>query len=141
MLTEADELFLHQSALPFANPSSRNSYDRCFFNGQSDTHDLFFAVAVGVYPVLGIMDAAIGISIGGVQHNLRCSRLLEHAGDRLDICVGPIKVEVLEPLKQIRLTIDADDARSEGFGCDLVFTSRMHRLKNRAIQSGIQLVF
>ena len=77
MLSKADDYPVHQLPEPIATAGSdRNFYDRYFFNGYTPDGDLFFAVALGVYPHLNVMDAAISIIRDGVQHNLRASRLL-----------------------------------------------------------------
>ncbi|MBE8191313.1 MAG: hypothetical protein HAW64_03740, partial [Alphaproteobacteria bacterium] len=59
MLTPADDYPLHQTPEPFAfSGGDRNFYDRFFFNGYDEKSDIIFALALGVYPQLGIMDAA-----------------------------------------------------------------------------------
>nr|WP_293389525.1 hypothetical protein [Nevskia sp.] len=37
---------------------------------------MFFVAALGVYPLLNVMDAAFCIVVDGVQHNLHASRHL-----------------------------------------------------------------
>ncbi len=104
MLTPADDYPLHQTPEPLAFAGSdRNFYDRFFFNGYSASGDVFFAVALGVYPQLNIMDASVCLLVGGRQHNLRSSK--EMQGDRLNLQLGPIKVEIVVPLHQTRITI------------------------------------
>src|SRR5579859_2006278 len=100
MLTKGDDFPIHQTPEPIAySGSDRNFYDRYFFNGYSTDGELFFAAALGVYPNLNIMDAAFAVRIGDMQYNLHASR---HLGmERTDTQVGPIKVEVLEPLKRL----------------------------------------
>ena len=120
MITPGDEYPLHQSSRPVRDPGTeRNLYDRFFFNGYHRDGSTFFAVAFGMYPGRNIMDAAISVVVDGTQHNLRASRLL--GADRLDTRVGPITVEIVEPLRRLRVTVD--DAES-GFRADLLFTAR-----------------
>jgi len=102
MLTKADDYPIHQTPEPIAySGDNRNFYDRYFFNGYSRDGDLFFALALGVYPHLNIMDASFSAIYDGVQYNLHASRVLPM--ERLDTEVGPIGVEVLEPLKSLRI--------------------------------------
>lgn len=120
MLTKADDFPLHQTPEPLAFAGGdRNFYDRYFFNGYT-SDGVFFAVAMGFYPQLGIADAAFSLVIDGVQHNVRASRHLV-GGERLDLSVGPIHVEIAVPLQQIRVRLDANDS---GFIADLTFAAR-----------------
>ncbi|MBK9342297.1 MAG: hypothetical protein IPN07_04440 [Dehalococcoidia bacterium] len=52
---------------------------------------------MGVYPNLGVMDAAFSVVQGGrLQYYVRASRFL--GDDRMDTRVGPISVGSSEPL-------------------------------------------
>jgi len=120
MLTKADDYPVHQLPEPIATSGTdRNFYDRYFFNGYTPDGDLFFAVALGVYPHLNVMDAAFSVIRDGVQHNLRASRLLNM--ERMDTSAGPISIQVLEPLNRLRVQV-ADNAH--GLSADLVFNAR-----------------
>ncbi len=104
MLTKADDFPVHQLPEPIATSGTdRNFYDRYFFNGYSPDGSVYFAVALGVYPHLNVMDAAFSLIHDGVQHNLHSSRLLNM--ERMDTTVGPIAVEVIEPLKVLRVRV------------------------------------
>lgn len=123
VITAADDYPLHQSSRPLRDPGTdRNLYDRFFFCGYP-TGDAFgetyFAVAFGQYPGRNVMDGAFSLLRGGVQRNVRGSRLLGH--DRLDLHVGPMTIEIVVPLRQLRVTVDAPEA---GITADLLFTSR-----------------
>jgi hypothetical protein len=103
MLTKADDYPIHQTAEPVAySGTDRNFYDRYFFNGYLRDGDLFFAAALGVYPHLNVMDAAFSVVTGGRQRNVYASRALHM--ERLDTRVGPLEVEVIEPLRVLRVT-------------------------------------
>jgi hypothetical protein len=124
VLTPADEYPLHQSSRPFRDPGvDRNLYDRFFFNGYPIAGDgageLYFAMAFGQYPGRNIMDGAFSVIVDGVQHNVRGSRLL--GSDRLDLRVGPVRVEIIEPLRRLRIVVDAPEA---GIAADLTLTAR-----------------
>lgn len=108
MLTKGDEYPLHQTPEPMAvSGGNRNFYDRYFFNGYSADGSVFFAAALGVYPQLDIMDAAFCVSVDGKQYNLRASKRM--SSERLDLQVGPITIEIVEPLQQIRIVIGDND--------------------------------
>jgi hypothetical protein len=121
VLSKADDYPIHQTPEPIAYAGSdRNFYDRYFFNGMSAEGDMFFGAALGVYPQLNIMDAAFGVRFGDVQYNLHASRHLEM--ERMDTQVGPIRVEVIEPLQRLRIVVDDNE---HGIGADLRFEGRM----------------
>lgn len=102
MLTPADDLPLHQTPEPIAFAGTdRNFYDRFFFNGYHE--DVFFALALGVYPQLNIMDASFCLQLDGWQHNLRSSKEMDM--DRLNLNVGPIAIDLVEPLLRTKVTI------------------------------------
>lgn len=114
MLTRGDDFPIHQTPEPIAfSGTDRNFYDRYFFNGLEPDLSGFFAVAFGVYPHLNIADAHFGAIRDGVQHNLHASR--ELGMERLDLSVGPISIEVLEPLQHLRVTV----AETEGISAHL----------------------
>ncbi len=120
MLTKADDYPIHQLPEPIATSGTdRNFYDRYFFNGYTPDGSAFFAVAMGIYPHLNVMDASISIIADGVQHNLRASRLLNM--ERMDTKVGPISVEVIEPLKTLRVRVGDNP---HGIKADLTFHAR-----------------
>lgn len=120
MLTKGDDYPLHQTPEPIAySDSNRNFYDRYFFNGYAPDGELFFAAALGVYPQLNIMDAAFSVVHDGVQHDVHASKVLHM--ERLDTHVGPVAVEVIEPLQV--LAVRCDDA-ANGIRADLRFSAR-----------------
>ena len=144
MLTKGDDYPIHQLPEPIATAGSdRNFYDRYFFNGYSLDNHTFFALALGVYPHLNIMDSSFTVIADGVQHNLRTSR---HLGmERMDTTVGPITVKVLEPLKSLQIIIEEND---HGISADLTFTCRAkaieeprytHRMGPRVIMDSTRL--
>ena len=120
MLSKADDYPIHQNPEPIAYAGqSRNFYDRYFFNGYHKEEDLFFALGMGVYPQLDVIDAGFSLIRNGVQHNLLSSRAL--GMERMDTQVQGISVEVVEPLNQLRILIDVPD---EGMEADLLFVGR-----------------
>ncbi len=130
MLTKGDDYPLHQRPEPVALAGGeRNFYDRYFFNGYARQEETFFALALGVYPHRQIMDASFCVLSDGVQHNLRASR---HLGlERLDTRVGPIQVQVLEPLKTLRILVHENDS---GLQADLTFHRRAPAIEEPRFQ-------
>jgi hypothetical protein len=120
MLTPFDDYPIHQTPEPIAQPASgdRNAYDRYFFNGYSADGALYFAAAWGLYPNRMVQDAAFSVIRDGEQVNVHASRRAPL--DRVDMRVGPITVEVVEPLKKLRLVVAPNES---GIEADLVFTN------------------
>ncbi|HEY1446977.1 MAG TPA: hypothetical protein VGF33_00440 [Caulobacteraceae bacterium] len=119
-LTKGDDFPIHQTSEPIAFAGTdRNFYDRYFFNGYGTEGGDFFALAFGVYPHLNIADASFCVTRDGVQTSLHASRWLEM--ERMDLTVGPIRIEVVEPLKRLRLIVEAPD---QGLAADIVFEGR-----------------
>jgi hypothetical protein len=122
VLTRADDFPIHQTPEPIAYAGTdRNFYDRYFFNGYSakagDT--AFFAAAFGVYPHLNIADAAFVVVRDGVETALHASRWLNM--ERMELSVGPIAIDVVEPLRVLRLTVDAPEQKIKA---EITFTAR-----------------
>lgn len=151
MLTKADDFPIHQRPEPVASAGTdRNFYDRYFFNGYlaeaaqpgngpasaasagestaasspappfTADSPVYFAVAMGLYPHLNIIDASFSVTFAGTQHNLHASRLLH--SERLDTRVGPISVEVVEPLQVLRVRVEPNE---HALAADLTFRGRI----------------
>lgn len=141
VLTRADDFPVHQTPEPIACAGTdRNFYDRYFFNGYAPANEKgdgsgFFALAFGVYPQLDVADAHFSFVRGDKQYSLHASAEMNR--ERLSLKVGPIAIEIIEPLHQLRVTID----ESEGIAGEFTFTARaapieeprfMHRVGARA---------
>lgn len=136
MLTKADDYPIHQTPEPIAfSGTDRNFYDRYFFNGMAPDGSGFFAVAFGVYPHLNIIDAHFATIRDGVEYCLHASR---HLGmERLDLDVGPIRIEVVEPLKRLRVVVNdgygiSAELNFEGFSFPIQEPRFVHRFGPRA---------
>lgn len=117
MLHLLDDHPIHQTPEPLLHPGTgdRNHYDRFFFNGYTRDGSLFFAVAFGTYPNRGIRDAAFSVVRGGRQHALHASR---EAGGREPLVVGPLAVEIVEPMRTLRVRVAPNES---GLEADLRF--------------------
>ena len=121
MLDPMDDYPIHQTAAPVTQPATgdRNHYDRYFFNGYDHDGSVFFAAAMGLYPNRSVIDAAFSVVTDGVQRNVHASGRLPL--DRSDTTCGPVRVEVIEPLRVLRLVVDES---AHEIGCDLTWRAR-----------------
>ena len=118
-LSKGDEYPIHQTAEPVAYAGTdRNFYDRYFFNGYAPDGSGFFALALGVYPHLDVADAHFSFIRDGTQYCLHASA--EMGMERMAMRVGPISIEVIEPLHALKLTIEETD----GIAGEFTFTRR-----------------
>jgi hypothetical protein len=121
MFTRADDYPIHQTPDPIAyvGTSDRNFYDRFFFNGYSRDGGVYFAAAMGQYPNRQVMDASFNVVHRGRQYVVRASRRSDP--ERMLTTVGPISVEIVEPLQKQRLVVQPN---AYEISCDLTFTAR-----------------
>ncbi|MHA7664792.1 hypothetical protein [Mycolicibacterium sp. HS_4_1] len=119
MLTPFDDYPVHQTALPIAQVGNGHPdyYDRFWFNGY--TEGLYFAVALGIYPNRGVIDAAFSVVSNGTQRSVFASGRLPL--DRTVTSIGPIQIHILEPLRTNRIVVDAPE---HGLTADLTFRAR-----------------
>lgn len=110
-----DEYPIHQTPLSMARvaTSDKNFYDRSYFNALDTEGDLFLVTGFGAYPNLGVTDAFATVRKGDRQWAVRFSDALEERS--LDLAVGGFRIEVLEPLRRLRVVCEGDDAGGLGF--------------------------
>jgi hypothetical protein len=122
MLNRLDDFPIHQTPEPIAVPatSDRNVYDRTWCNGYTADGSAYFGIGMAVYPHRGVLDGAFSVvTAGGRQHAFFGSRRAPH--ERTDMSVGPLRIEVVEPLRRMRVVLDENDS---GLACDLTFSAR-----------------
>ena len=127
VLSSFDDYPIHQTSRPVSHTATTdlNHYDRYFFNGFSTSKGIFFALAMGLYPNRHVADAAFSVIVRAgspeaEQVNVHASR--RAPTDRSDAnLVGPIRVEVVEPLHTLRVYVDAP---AQGLRAELTFTRR-----------------
>ncbi len=121
IICPADEFQVHQTAQPVRHvaTSDRNFYERYHMTGHGHDDLVYFNAGFGQYPNLGVQDAFFNLVEGDNHHVIRASHLL---GDRLHIGAGPMRIEIIEPLKKFRLRIE--DNSSE-IGADLIYEARV----------------
>jgi hypothetical protein len=122
MLNKLDDYPIHQTPEPLAHPatSDRNVYDRTWFNGYAHDGSYYFGIGMAVYPHRGILDCAFSVvQPEGRQHCFFGSRRAPL--ERTEMQVGPFRMEVIEPMRRARVTLE-DNA--SGVSCDLTFSAR-----------------
>ena len=122
MLSGYDDYPIHQASVPVSETSSSdiNFYDRYFFNGYDRDGSSYFGVAMGLYPNRHVADAAFSVIHDGEQISVFTSQ--RAPADRRDAThLGPIHVDVTDPMTVIRVSIDSVE---HGLRADLTFTAR-----------------
>lgn len=128
MLSPLDDYPVHQIAevIRHVGTSDRNFYDRYYFNcyPQPGTTEepLFLIIGLGQYPNLGVMDAFAVLRRGEDHIVFRASRALGH--DRMDLSVGPLRVEVLDGLHRLRVVLEPSPEAPD-LSFDLAFQSNV----------------
>ena len=122
-LSDADDYFTHQTALPHAmvassDPSWRERYWVSFQD--TSTGDTVLTVGLGRYPNQDVMEAFACFSRAGRQTNLRLSRTLLPDSHRME--VGPFACDVREPMRELSFRLGENES---GLTFDLTFQATM----------------
>jgi hypothetical protein len=120
MITSFDDYCIQQTHEPIAQPSQsdRNSYNRYWFNGFDEEVGYIFEIGLGLYPNRSVMDGHFSVAIGDKQYAFHGSRRAPK--ERADTSVGPLSVEVVQPMRKIRVSLAKNEHDIE---CDLLFTA------------------
>jgi hypothetical protein len=121
MLSRFDDYPIHQTPEPIAQPatSDRNAYDRYWFNGYADDGEFYFGIGMGLYPHRGILDCGLSLLRDGEQHAFHASG--RAPADPSDTRVGPFRIEVVAPMRRLRVILDPNETGIEG---ELEFVAR-----------------
>src|SRR5210317_342162 len=105
MITDFDDYMIHQAATPINQPSvtDRNFYDRYWFNGFDTSGEFFFGIGFGRYPHRFVQDGHLSIILDGVQHSFHTSG--RAPDDPRDTSMGPFRIEIVEPMRAIRVVL------------------------------------
>ncbi len=108
-LVPADETFHHQITDTFATvmQSDRSWTEKVCAMAARRDGSLQLAFGMGKYTNRGVLDAYAGVSRGKEQWTVRSSRRLSPDVERLE--TGPIRYEVLEPLRSVRFSLAPND--------------------------------
>jgi len=121
MLSSHDDYPIHQTPDPVSTPAitDKNFYDRYWFNGYDEQGGFYFAIAMGLYPNRRVMDASLSIVKDDVQHSFHGSRLAPD--DPSENRVGPLRIEVVEPMRVLRVVLEPNES---GVEAELLFEPR-----------------
>jgi len=110
-LLAADEGFNHQIVDTFASVAHTDPAWTEKVCGMAAARDgsLQVGFGFGKYVNRNVVDGYGGVSRGVAQWAVQASRELSHAPD--SIGVGPLHYEVIEPLRRIRVRLDATDVQ------------------------------
>ncbi len=106
MLLGADEFPFHQIAQTFAGVATGDpSWNDGHYVCAADRHGRVALTSnLRLYPNNDVMDGFVCLRHAGRQHNVRVSRRLRP--DVEDLHVGPLRLEILQPLGAVRLVLE-----------------------------------
>ncbi|MFB7994846.1 hypothetical protein ACFC4G_18790 [Streptomyces sp. NPDC056002] len=115
-----DEYPVHQVPLSMKHVATgdRNAYDRCIFHLVDPTGEFLLILGLGVYPNLGVIDAYATLRVGDTLHAVRASDALRD-DSRMELAVGPLRIQVERPLKDFVLTCEADPDDPDGLAYEI----------------------
>ncbi|MFG2297930.1 hypothetical protein [Streptomyces sp. NPDC048603] len=118
-----DEYPVHQAPLSMKHVVSgdRNAYDRCIFHVFDHAGRAVLILGLGVYPNTGVIDAYATLRTGDELLAVRTSDAL--TDDRMNLSVGPLRITVDTPLRQLGLHCDPDPADPDGLSFDITWTA------------------
>lgn len=118
-LLPCDEQFNHQVVETFATvgPSDPAWTEKVCGMAAAIDGSLQIGFGFGKYTNRNVVDAYAGISRGAEQWVVRGSRALN--SDPNTVNVGPISYEILEPLQQVKVTLERNDTQPIAF--ELIF--------------------
>jgi hypothetical protein len=119
-LVPSDESFTHQITQTFAtvSQSDRSWTEKVCAMAAPRGGAFQLAFGMGKYPNRGVLDAYAGVSRGVEQWTVRASRRLWPEFETT--AVGPIRYEVLEPLRTVRFALEPNDVAPVSF--EWIFT-------------------
>jgi len=105
MLTPMDDTLWHQLPTTFdhVGTSDPRFFDRYWFAASDPEGGGTLQITLGAYANMNVMDGGFVAIRNGRQHNLRVSRSLR---PNFESACGPIRVEMVEPLRQARLRVE-----------------------------------
>jgi hypothetical protein len=108
-LTPYDEFPVHQAPYPFSYiPSTDYTWcDGYYFGVFSPDDQVFLATGIRVNPNSDMIGGYALLNVAGRQHTFRFSRSWRRD---FSLAVGPYRVEVLEPMKRLRLVLEPNES-------------------------------
>ncbi len=104
-----DEYLVHNYPHPVRVmwTTDAQAYERIWFTAQDDAGELLVVCGLAFYPNLGTAEAFAIVNHAGRHTTVRAHRLL--GDNRMDMRIGPIAYEVVEPFREWRLVLDEND--------------------------------
>ncbi len=140
-LTALDELFVHQIPEPLPNVVTHHDHWResYFFvlHPRTAPGDVML-LTMAHYPKRQEMDS---IQLGRIaDRHVFARHTRPYDGDPHTTAVGPVKVDIVEPYKTVRLTVDDAEA---AYGLDVTFTARTqaHGLRRGTMKAGHEIIW
>ncbi len=120
LLTPLDDALMHQAPTTFdhAVTSDHRFFDRWAVGVQHPSLSVVYGLAN--YKNTDVCDGFLCVQRGDRQHNLRLTRPLR---PDFTACIGPLSIEILEPLWSHRLKVAPSD--QSPLSCDLVWSGGM----------------
>lgn len=130
MLTKFDDYPIHQTVdtLDHVATGDPRFQDRGLFIVHNKGEDFLLQIGFGVYPNQNMIDAWVCGVRGETQYNLRVARPLQH--DRTDLNVGPLHIEILEPMTSWRIWTDEN---AHDLAVDITFHARSPALEFKPV--------
>ena len=136
MLSPMDDYFIHQVDAALNEPPTTDPrfFESLYFAIHEPNGAATLIVRLQTYPNMGVMDAHVIGVLGQRQYNLRLSRVIRN--DREVTRIGPLTLEITEPMKRWRLALE-DASASCTF--DLEFAARMPPFDGGTFDAGLAL--
>lgn len=108
MLTPFDEYPFHQVTAPFGTVATSDQHwnDGHYICLCDNAGQVSLCSTVRFYQNNDVADGFVCLRHDGKQYNFRVSRRLR---PDFELSMGPLRMEVIEPLKSVRLVLDAND--------------------------------
>lgn len=118
-LEPIDELPFHQHPAPFNLPATTDAKFNDGYWFAFYTPGWYFVTGLRLHPNVNAMDGFAALTHDDRQHCVRASRALRPGYG--DLVVGPLRLEIVEPLQRLRLVLDENPI---GLCFDVVFESQ-----------------
>jgi hypothetical protein len=111
-LSPYDEYPVHQAPYPVSYiPATDYAWDEGYFYGAySAEQQLFIIVGFRINPNANVIGAYCNVNHKGVMRSLRLSRTWR---EQLYTALGPLRFDVVEPFRDIRISLAANEANME----------------------------
>jgi hypothetical protein len=121
-MSAGDESYTHQLVAPrlLAARLDPTWAERTYLSARLGP-GLMFDAGRAVYPYRGESKAFVSVSVPGAQHAVRVAKAFAPGDDPDNPQVGDVRIEVVEPLRELRITHDAPGVPME---VDLRFRAR-----------------